>query len=470
MTQRGSDVNALCEYSTTVLIRAAQEGQDKRLKSLLNSGAGVNDSDSNGDTALIKASLNGHKKCLELLLETGADVNISNSEGFTGLMCAAQNGHETCVELLCQNDINEQRRWSSDLCSKGGDLDETFRDLIKSVNGYNDVVNNQVDASLMLAASSGRSKCIDLLIKAGADVNITDVNGYTPLTISVDHGHEHCVRLLIRAGADVNKPTDEKHTPLMCAASTGNESCLEMLLKAGADVNTTERCECTALMFATQKAKWQCLDLLLRAGADVNNRGSYDHLPIIVAAFYGGREGVDLLIKAGADVNTTVTEGVVELGTTALIEAAASNSLGSIKLLLCAGAFVNKKSSANINALEGHIHRRICNVKIERLLFAAGENVDEEKTISLFSTETIRTPEHLKSTPALKDQCRHKIRNILLGIDPFHHLFNRIPKLGLPSSLVKYLLFDMSLNEMDDDDDDDDDDNEDDDDDYDDNA
>ena len=153
-------------------------------------------------------------------------------------------------------------------------------------------------------------------------------------------------------------------------------------------------------------------------------------------------------------MNTTVTEGVVELGTTPLIEAAASNSLGSIKLLLRAGAFVNKKSGGNINALEGHIHRRICNVKIERLLFAAGENVDEERSVSIFSTKTIRTAKHLKSTSTLKDQCRHKIRKILLEIDPFHHLFNRIPKLGLPSSLLKYLLFDVSLNDDDNDDDD----------------
>ena len=54
---------------------------------------------------------------------------------------------------------------------------------------------------------------------------------------------------------------------------------------------------------------------------------------------------------------------------------------------------------------------------------------------------------------SLKHLTRELIRKHLINIDPHENLFGRIPQLGLPSSLTKYLLYNMSLDYDDDDDD-----------------
>ena len=85
------------------------------------------------------------------------------------------------------------------------------------------------------------------------------------------------------------------------------------------------------------------------------------------------------------------------------------------------------------------------------LLYAAGETLE--------GTEEEEIPEKLKFDLQLKHICREAIRKHLLKLDPHQHLFSRIPHLGLPESLNKYLLFYVSLEtDFDNDDDDDDDD------------
>ena len=76
------------------------------------------------------------------------------------------------------------------------------------------------------------------------------------------------------------------------------------------------------------------------------------------------------------------------------------------------------------------------------LLYAAGEQVDY--------FEYAKLPDLLKFEEIklrLKHLVRQAIRKRLLSLDPHVHLFNRIPKLGLPSLVTRYLLFNVSLDE-----------------------
>ena len=75
------------------------------------------------------------------------------------------------------------------------------------------------------------------------------------------------------------------------------------------------------------------------------------------------------------------------------------------------------------------------------ILCAAGETIDETR---------FDIPNYLKelnvesSKMNLSHICREAVRKHLINIDPHENLFHRVPKLGLPSALQKYLLYNVS--------------------------
>ena len=96
----------------------------------------------------------------------------------------------------------------------------------------------------------------------------------TPLISTT--GSTRCLDLLIGAGADVNFVNDEGSKALINAASLGAPDCVNMLLHAGADVNICNKNGETALMVIGRKKKvadedkLRCVKLLLESGAHVN--------------------------------------------------------------------------------------------------------------------------------------------------------------------------------------------------------
>lgn len=62
---------------------------------------------------------------------------------------------------------------------------------------------------------------MELLIKAGADVNSTDHLSRSSLYMAAERGYEKVVDLLIKSGADVNRRNNDGWTPLSTAAFNG---------------------------------------------------------------------------------------------------------------------------------------------------------------------------------------------------------------------------------------------------------
>jgi Ankyrin repeats (3 copies) len=87
------------------------------------------------------------------------------------------------------------------------------------------------------AASQGDLAEVERLLKAGADVNAKNKNGWTPLHAAAGSNLSPAVlEVLLKAGADVNAKTADGVTPLhLAAANNPSPAVLEVLLKAGAD-------------------------------------------------------------------------------------------------------------------------------------------------------------------------------------------------------------------------------------------
>ena len=67
---------------------------------------------------------------------------------------------------------------------------------------------------MCIAAETGRTAAVMALIHAGADINLAEVNGYTPLHLAAGGGYVTCTAVLIQAGADISKVSVYDETPL----------------------------------------------------------------------------------------------------------------------------------------------------------------------------------------------------------------------------------------------------------------
>ena len=178
------------------------------------------------------------------------------------------------------------------------------------------------NAAHVAAATSGHEECVDVIIKAGADV--IKYEGEKALREAVQYGHYQCVELLLKAGARANSGA------LDTAAGYGFVNCVNLLIQAGADVNAE------SLYRAARGGHDRCVTLLTQTGADVNKSHENNMTALAIAAKGGHSICVDLLTKTGADVNA-----VNDKGETPLILAARKEHLSCSRTLIQSGADVN---------------------------------------------------------------------------------------------------------------------------------
>ena len=186
--EKGVDIDIRDSRGLTVLHNACNNDSDNDIEFieyLIDKGADVNLPNSEGETPLIIAINNGNLELVKLLLDKGADVNLPNSEGETPLHLAINNGNLELVELLLD---------------KGADVN---------------IPNSKGRTPLLIAAKKGYNKIVQLLIKkVYADVNASYKDGNTLLHIAAMNNHIELVFKLIEKGANMNIKNKKGKTPL----------------------------------------------------------------------------------------------------------------------------------------------------------------------------------------------------------------------------------------------------------------
>jgi len=134
--------------------------------------------------------------------------------------------------------------------------------------------NASGDTLLIYAASKAKTKVINMLLDAGATVNVYGGQGDTALLRAAAGGSVETVKILIDARADVNAKGKKEYlgaSPLFLASSVGSVEIVELLLKNGADINLGNNKGVTPLMDAAYGSQ-DMVRLLLKHGAKINIR------------------------------------------------------------------------------------------------------------------------------------------------------------------------------------------------------
>ncbi len=139
-----------------------------------------------------------------------------------------------------------------------------------------DSMSSKKNTPLGIAISKSNKEIVEMLIDAGADVNLKVMEyRFSLLYLAVLHRNLEIVKLLVDAGVNVNETISwdgNDYTPLMVNASQGNVDIAEYLISKGADVNAKNpKSGETALDVAIRKYNTRVADVLRSNGAVSGN-------------------------------------------------------------------------------------------------------------------------------------------------------------------------------------------------------
>lgn len=122
---------------------------------------------------------------------------------------------------------------------------------------------------MLYAARAGNVGELRLLILLGGSVNSHHRNvsgGGSALTVAASQNHEQTVAFLLERGAEPDIQDNNGYSPLIYAVMDGNQSMFAMLMQHHANPNLTERCRLTAYDYALQKQHTDMARKLQQAG------------------------------------------------------------------------------------------------------------------------------------------------------------------------------------------------------------
>jgi ankyrin repeat protein len=194
----------------TGLHAAAQRGDAAQIQALATAKADLNARDSYGRTPLHVAVFAKQREAVRALVKAGANINLLENDRYDGITIASVADDEETLRVLIQLGANAKlttSRYDGTALIAAAHLghDGVVRQLI-AAGAPLDHVNNlhwtAVIESIVLGDGGKRHQAtLEALIKAGANLQLKDRAGNTPLALAKQRGYTAMVRMLEAAGA-----------------------------------------------------------------------------------------------------------------------------------------------------------------------------------------------------------------------------------------------------------------------------
>ena len=370
----------------TPLILAARNGSSATIAALLKAGADPGKAASNGATPLMSAATSGSVDAVKALVDGGADLNArEKTHGQTALMFAAWENRADVTRLLIERGAHPGLSSFVNLLDEPR-FDDDGLPLPKrkgEQSGGSSVMGGMT--ALLFAARDGNLDAVKALVESGADVNqVSGGDGSSPINIAIANGHYTVGKYLLDHGADPNLANLDGLTPLYATVnmrfapvswapnprtdqeSVGSTEILQALLEGGANPNSRVKGKlwfsptshdrswvdhkgATPLWRAAMSSDVEAMRILVAGGADPNLATDSGVTPLMVAAGIGWAgnftqnapdswmEALKYCLELGADVNAVETRK----GYTALHGAASRGDIEMVQFLVDQGAKVD---------------------------------------------------------------------------------------------------------------------------------
>ena len=189
---------------------AAHRGDIAQIEKLAVTRTGLEARDSNGRTPLHVATFARQPGALRALVKAGADINLLDNDRYDGVTIAAV-----------------------------ADDEETLRTLLSLGASAKQITSRYDGTALIAAAHLGHDGVVRQLIAAGAPLDHLNNLHWTAVIESIVLGnggprHQATLKALIAAGANLQLVDRQGNTPLQLARSRGFGEMIRMLEKAGA--------------------------------------------------------------------------------------------------------------------------------------------------------------------------------------------------------------------------------------------
>ncbi|KAK4032427.1 ankyrin repeat-containing domain protein [Parachaetomium inaequale] len=330
-----------------------------------------------GETPLHFAIKYGQLDMCKVLIDAGADMYVEDHRGRAAIDVAWMEIMANCKD---EKFLEELRTLFGDVdhfqLRRLGELHQAVcgfseRSVVEVINhsGATDVdaVDEEGKTALAWAVLRGDMQTVQLLLERGADPNICDSNGDSPLALCT-HGREPLImNSLVLAGAaftgnlrnynalhkaafrqnnaDFLRPlirafpgmidslSDSGETPLALATFRDNDVVACFLLDSGAQIDTVDDSGTTPIFDAVKYRSHRTLEMLIHKGARLEHRTGTGQSLLHHVAEWGDYQGVEILRRHASDMKIVDTGWRDSAGRTAMdvVERRASAPRGLVE-------------------------------------------------------------------------------------------------------------------------------------------
>ena len=253
LIEHGASVDSVDELLWTPLHFAASQGQKEIIEALIHSGANVNAVDHCLKTPCMKAASRGFLESIQALIEGGADLAAQDRKCRTALYSAAKNGYTDLTLFFITNTkgyaLNaEAASGESILSIIARWKNPSYLSFLLNLAPSPDIYEPRKSNILVSVVKTNKPTLLKLLLRRLPQQLIPTLLAHraldwgTPLYVAATQPAEKTIDMLLAAGADLELEEGGAHgTPLLGACAAGRLGVVKALVRGGARTSYTTK-------------------------------------------------------------------------------------------------------------------------------------------------------------------------------------------------------------------------------------